>query len=185
MVSKKYAKDYRLENTLGPGGRIVTVAVYCGEYYSFSADKRKLRRARAYIALSVIFYWVFFWLGLTYDTGSMRQLYVLIPYICGFLPAAYLTSSLYYLIKYSARPPKKGFTREQRDRVYSRIAGCSLFTLILGALGAAGLLFYFVFEYSTYGGGRDIITLVAIFGMTAASVALFRAKKHTKMQPMS
>ncbi len=185
MVSKKYAKDYRLENTLGPDGRIITVAVYCGEYYSFTADKRKLRRARAYFALAAIFYWVFFWLGLTYDTGSMRQLYVSAPYFCGFLPAVYLSSAVYYLIKYSARPPVVGFTREQRDRVYSRIAGSSLLTLILGALGAVGLFFYFIFEYPTYGGTSDIITVIAISVMTATSAALFRAKKHTKMQPLS
>ena len=46
MVSRKYTKDYRIENVTLPGGKVVSRPVYCGKYYGFSADPRKLPRVR-------------------------------------------------------------------------------------------------------------------------------------------
>ena len=185
MVSKKYTKDYRLENTIGKDGKIVTVTVYCGEYYGFIADKDKLRRARAYIVLSCLFYWVFFWLGLAFDSGSMRQLYVSLPYFIGFLPAVYLSSSVYYLVKYTRRPLEKGFTREQHDRVYERMAQSSFVTLLLAAFAAVGVVFYFIFKFKTLGGLGDILTVLSILIMLTASALVFVTKKYAKMQALS
>ena len=182
MVSRKYANDYRLENTLGTNGKIVTVAVYNGMYFRFPADGHNLNRARVYITVSCAVYWLFFWLGLYFDSGAMRQLYFSIPYFCGFLPAAYLTSSVYYLLTYTRKTPDKGFTREQKDRIFERLAQSSISMLILSGLSAVGLIVYYALGAEGFKIMQDSAVILSVLVMLASTFIIFIAKKHTKMQ---
>lgn len=182
MVSRKYAKDYSLENTLGPDGKLITVTVYNGDYFRFSSERQCLRRAIKYIIVSCILYWIFFWFGLFFDSGAMRQIYISLPYFCGFLPAAYLTSSVYYLIRYSAKVPEKGFTRQERDRVFERMAEGSLLTLILAFISGIALIVYYLNRAPGFSGMRDISVIVSNIGIIIAAAVIFTTKKHTKMQ---
>lgn len=185
MVSRKYTNDYRLENTIGPNGKTVTVAVYRGVYFKFTADWCKLKRARVHITASCAVYWLFFWLALCLDSGAMRQLYFSLPYFCGFLPAAYLTASVFYLISYTKKSTDKGFTREQKDRIYDRIAQSSLAMLILAGLAAAGLVVYYVTGADGFKIMQDLAVILSVSVMFATALLVFTAKKHTIMQPVS
>jgi hypothetical protein len=185
VVSRKYTKDYRIENVTLPGGKVVSRPVYCGKYYGFSADPRKLRRACACMTVSVAAYWLFFWTGLFLNSGAMRRWYVSLPYFCGFLPAAFLTSSLFYLWKYSLHPPRFGLTREQKDRLYDRISQCSFLLILLGALAAAGDVAYYLLGAQGYRGIEDIMVSVSVVAMTISAATIFVVKKHTKMQIVS
>jgi len=182
VLSKKYAKDYRLENEVGPSGRMVTRVVYCGAYYGFSADRDTLRRARTVILLSCLGYWVFFWLGLFLNAAAMRQLYVALPYFFGFLPAVYLTSSLWYLFQYTNRPPEHGLTREQRDKTYERLSTSSFLTLLLSGMAAVGMIFYFLFLYKNQGTSWDFVVTLSLIAMIVASFLVFSTKKSLTIQ---
>ncbi|HOA85042.1 MAG: hypothetical protein GX057_05890 [Clostridiales bacterium] len=182
MISKKYTNDYKIENVLLPDGRVVSRPVYCGKYYGFSADPHNVRRARLSMTLSAAVYWVFFWAGLCFRSGAMKQWYVSLPYFCGFLPAAFLTGSLYYLWLYTLKPPAPGLTREQKDRLYTRISQCSFTMLLFGALAAAGLVIYYLLGAEGYAGFGDILAVVSAFTMIISTAVVFSARKHTKTQ---
>lgn len=185
VVSKKYTKDYRIENVLLPNGRVVSRPVYCGKYYGFSATPRNVRRARLSMTISMTAYWVFFCAGLCFRSGAMKQWYVSLPYFCGFLPAAFLTSSLYYLWLYTQNPPAPGLTREQKDRLYNRISQCSFTMLLLGVLAAAGLLIYYLLGAAGYAGFGDVLAVISSITMIISTAVVFTVRKHTKMQVIS
>lgn len=185
MVSRKYTKDYRLENQLDGHGRLVTRPVYCGVRYAFISDAAVLRRLCVIMTLTTALYWIFFWLGLAQSCGALRRWYVSVPFFCGFLPAAFLSGSLYYLWRYSSAPPAEGFTREQKDRIYDRLSPCSLIMLIFAALAGVGEIFYILSGAKDYSGIPDIIIIVSIVIMAAASLTLFISRKYSKMQGIS
>jgi hypothetical protein len=185
VVNKKYSKDYRLENRLTQNGKLVTIAVYQGEYYVFSADRLKLLRSRNIIAALSIIYWISFSAGLVVDSGAMHRWYVSFPYFAGFLPAAFLVSSVYYLIRFSAKTPEKGFTREQRDKVYGRLSQCSLTMLILSCVAAAGIVVYYIPGAGGEKVLQDITVTISVLTMIFTSAAILKIKKHTKMQAAS
>lgn len=185
MVSRKYTKDYRLENTIGPNGKIITVTVYCGKYFAFSEDMSTLLQARKKMFVSLLCYWAFFWIGLVFNSGSMRQLYVALPYFFGFLPAIYLTSSVIYLNKYTRRPPEKGFTREQRDKLCDRMAQSSFAALILSVVSTVGMVIFFILKYKSIGGLKDIVVLVSIAVMATSTAIIFKNRHLIKMHILS
>lgn len=185
MVSRKYTKDYRIENVLLPDGKVVTRPVYCGKYYAFSADPQILRHARICLTVSVAAYWLFFWTGLFLNSGGMRRWYVSLPYFCSFLPAAFLTGSLYYLWKYTLSPPALGLTREQKDRVYDRISQCSFLMILLASLSAVGITAYYLLGAEGYRGLEDVMAAVSVAGMIVSAIVTFIVKKHTKIHETS
>lgn len=185
LISRKYANDYRLENYVSDNGKIVTRAVYRGDYFRFCVGAGMLRRTRALMTLALMSYWGVFWLGLFIDTSAMRQWYVSFPYFIGFLPSAFMTGSLYYFWKYTLCPPECGFTREERDRLGEKLTVYSFTQLLAAALALAGLIVFFIAGAPGAKGLWEILLAGCQVIMTAASTILIMSKKHTIMQVAS
>ena len=183
MISKKYTSDYRLENVTDKDGKIKTVPVYCGTYYQLASERDKLKQVRLYSLIACGFYWVFFFFGLAFDSGSLRQIYVSLPYVFSCLPAAFYSFSVYNFSKSVTNPPEKGFTRKQRDAISEKIPQNAFISFLLSCGGMLGMVFYFIFRYKTYGGVQDVLILVSLSVMATASLFVFSLKRHFKMQP--
>jgi len=184
LVSKKYANDYRLENVVDANGKIKTITVYCGKYYAFESDKDKLKKIRLYILLSCIIYKVFFWGGLTFNSDAIRKIYIALPYFFGFLPLLYLISSVYYLYKYTRKPPEKGFTRELRDKICDRMTQSSFLCLLFAGIAAVGMIYYLISNYKKIDNTWDFAVLISVFAMIATSLVIFKMKKSIKMREL-
>ena len=133
MSSRKYHKDYRLIEHVDERGRFTTDSVYCGEVYRFSEGTDK-----AHAALKKMRVWTVIGSGcfiaslVPYSTAS-RMMIVMIPYLFSALPLWMLFSSELRLLK-----KKNKLEQIDADFANNRIAGCSLWLLILPGTSLIG-----------------------------------------------
>lgn len=130
LASKKYVKDYRLEDRVNSKGKVRREAHYCGAYFTYQNPEAAARLARR-LPIPVI--------GATACTvgtllpacGYMRAWYTTIPMVV-LLPSLYMLWAGLCRMR-AAEPP---FTRERRDRIADRIAGGGAMLLILSIIAA-------------------------------------------------
>lgn len=134
MVTNKYANDYRLENILGKNGKLVTVAVYCGLYYRFTASQETIRRMKIIypVAFAVS---LLAWLGLmcTNLRGVAWSWSVLVPVAMGMISLLFEGCAIWRL-----NTAGEKVTREHNDKLYTRMASASACHMVLGGIGLAG-----------------------------------------------
>jgi len=154
MVTRKYTADYRLENELDPKtGRLVTRAVYRGDWFGFSAAPEAVAGLKKRDTVCGVLAALCFAAGLALNAPATRTMYVLLPFALLLFPLYYTLAGCRRLVT-----AKERVTREHRDKICDRLPASSLFLMILSALSAAGS----VIRWAALGAvWRDLLLLLA------------------------
>ena len=189
MFSRKYAGDYRLENVKDKNGKLVTKPVYKGQYFVFeqSADniKAEVRLVTAVTAAAILL----FVLALVFysNKGFSAQYYTLIPFLICVFPLLYLGFAVYCLIKVSRRTDMRA-TREEKDKMYDRLAKCTFVMMLLSGWNICGIVLAYILKLAgketrpvTAG---DIVFSLSSLLFFAAVVFIFTRRKKFTMRPV-
>ena len=134
MARKKYARDYRLSDTLDERGRIRTETEYIGAFYRFSeyaAARTALKRMLLFSSLGALC----FFLSLLPRSTASLTLYVMLPYLFTALPFGLLITSLLRLRSMGER-----LDHRSADLANERVPGCCFWLMLLPALSLLGEL---------------------------------------------
>ena len=111
MAARKYVSDYRLEKHILPNGKVESIPVYEGAYFTFvnPAEARRLRKLLLVTCIAVFALLIPLFLD---NTRLGRTIYVILPAAAALVPLYLLLASARRL-GFSEDP----FTREHRDGV--------------------------------------------------------------------
>ena len=135
MVPGKYLRDYTLQDTLGPDGRIRSVSVYTGPQFRYTADAETLKAARRRFRITAAASCALALVPLLVYTPVIRCWYVMPPLACALLPVGVLAFDAVSLLR------KERLTRRERDRA-AAIAPWSAVLLSMSLLSLLGQAFY-------------------------------------------
>lgn len=169
MSYKKYADDFRLELRERPGKRAKTVAVYYGPRFEFCAEARDLRRLQLRLPI-LAFSAAAAFVGSLFLNGAIpRQIYVMLPWFCSFLPHCYLCAAV---LGFLTR--REFFTREQNDHIPRRIGRCAPALCVLGAYSFLAGIVTLVLGRASLSPLPDIAFLAACAWQTVSSAIIWR-----------
>lgn len=135
MVSRKYAKDYRLEPYLDPSGRIRDRAVYCGAYYVFVAPMPVIRKRMLWLIAATVLYTACVLVPLLTPNLLTRQMYVMLPQCFAMIPV-YMFSAAIWRIATAVKP----VIREHKERIERRMRMAVIVALVFGAISLIGAI---------------------------------------------
>ena len=173
MVSKKYLKDYRLEEQIDSSGRIKTKAIYIGEYYDIVPDY-SISEKRMLFCLSML-------AGLSFIgalipvSQATRVIYVSLPFIFSALPLFIMISTLVSFIV--IKDPMK---REQAERISNRLPAGAFISMILSTAAFAGQIITALVSWDSFPAG-DAIFAILSFTVGAISAIIFIKCRNMKI----
>lgn len=129
MVSGKYLKDYKIETFIDSYGKKKEKKVYTGPLYYWEINDDLLLKMNRQFMFSVMITWILFILSLWSYSWISHVWYVVLPYIILLLPLSLNTSAVYKIFR-----TKQPFTRENKDKMHSRVKTCFLAASILSGL---------------------------------------------------
>lgn len=161
MKERKYKEDYVLKTVVDSRGRERREAVYCGEWFGFSAAARKKHAlcAGGFAAAFALLYGLY----LEGNTPSTRCLYVFPLAACALPPFLYWLMGLWTF----SRSPEK-MTRLQKENGIGRVVRSSLGCAVLLGAACAGDIIYLLNASSE---GRELEWLGFVWLALAATVA--------------
>lgn len=128
-MSKKYKDDYTFKKIQKEDGSIGEQIVYQGSLYlNDLSPVFKKRLTVSGFTVSFLTMGMFFVSGFL-DNGGSRCLYVMLPYICIFLPAVYFILSAFGVWQAPAQ-----LTREQFDKSFGRMQRMPKIIAVLSVL---------------------------------------------------
>lgn len=90
MIENRYKEHYKPDVYITNRGRVVEEYLYDGDYYILPLEGKERKKAAAMnILISIVMMALFVLTGL-FDNAGSRRFYILIPYICIFMPAFYM-----------------------------------------------------------------------------------------------
>ena len=174
MSSRKYAKDYRLENKSQKNGKVVTIPVYRGELFGFEKKREDVERAKKIFISFTFAEWVIYIVALLLNTDKDRVMYVSLPLIAVAFPLLGQTSIVLMLIK-----AKNEYIRSEKDKITERLTS---WVFVSFFFSLCSLLGHFV---SWIMSGESIIDAVLLFLtllLVALSYSLFAKRKDLAMK---
>lgn len=179
MVTRKYLKDYRLEDSLDERGRLRTRAVYVGGDYVFSMPQRAGKRQRWTILLLNVACWLLFFGALLPSSTASYTLYCVLPFVACVLTLLYESAAVGSLM--TAKEPLK---REQADRLSGRLPTTALLTLIFSgvALGGCGVIALRAWGTLLWGDAVFAAAAALLAGASAAILYLARGFAAVKRE---
>jgi len=171
MVSRKYLKDYRIDERIDANGRVRSEAVYIGGDYTLSprvsaGDKRLL------LLLSVLA-GSFYCVAMVPVTRAARLAYVILPLAVSALPIfrmAWAAASLY--------GAKEAVSHEKADSISNRLPLSALVAAILSGASFIGLA---ATAASWDGAGTgDYIFGACSLALCLTAAAVFRKSRNLK-----
>jgi len=172
MISKKYLKDYRLEEKIDGSGRVKTKAVYIGGDYTVSPDFQTGKK-RLLLSLSVLSGLIFTG-ALTPVSLAARIIYVILPFVFSALPLSFMITTAFSLFR-----AKGIMRREQAERIAYRLPVCTLAVLILTGVSFSGHIITAVVSWDSIPAG-DIIYSMSLFVIIILSAISFIKCKGLK-----
>ncbi len=114
-MSKKYKDDYKIKQIEKEDGSVEEQYIYVGTYYlNNMSEIQKRHLTLSAFVFSLLNMWLFFVSGF-FDNAGGRCIYVMLPYICIFLPAAYFVLASFNVWLATAQ-----LTREKYDKSFGR-----------------------------------------------------------------
>ncbi|MDO4572117.1 MAG: hypothetical protein Q4C13_02020 [Clostridia bacterium] len=167
MVTRKYVRDYRLEDELGPKGRLRTRAVYVGGDYVFQAPERATPRARAAAAALNLFGWICLLGALALRGRAAHIAWVIVPMAACVLPLAYESMAVWTLLR--VRPP---FRRDQADKLADRLPISALAALVLSGASLFAMCLMHLLARTGFGPADAAYLLLAACLAAASALSL-------------
>lgn len=185
MATKKYVKDYRLENTTGKNGRTVTKPVYAGAYYVYEKTPEEVRHARLMVTIfgAAAVLSLIAGLAVYGRDGFTSQYYTLFPFaLCAF-PLLYLGFAVYAFYV-----NKDKITREKKEKMIDRLEKSGLIASIFSAMNLIGLLIAAILKIAGVETRpmlvNDIIFIAVSSLLFIVSVLIFGLRKSLRMVPL-
>lgn len=175
MVTRKYLGDYRLENRTNPrNGKVVTVPVYRGEWFAFTADAQTVRKMKRLYPLLSALSAAMFLLVMLLNAPCGHMFYVMLPFAAMIFP-------VYFALAGSRRllTAKEKVTREHNDKIRQRFTSCALFMTTFSAISAAG---HAVYAFRAALTGRDIVSFAATLVVLVCAAVMFAKRDALEMK---
>lgn len=182
MVTTKYTADYRLENVVDPRtGKLVTKAVYRGDWFSFEKPAALVRQRKVLITVLVGLAIAAF-IGALLLTGinernqnvkAIEQYYVIIPFVGLMFPIFFMGTSTVRMWRATDK-----VTREHRDKINERFAAACIGAAILSGISVIGHIVSWAINGET---ASDLVFLGITAIILAASVLIFVFRKDLSM----
>ena len=173
MISRKYLKDYRIDEQIDRSGHVKSQAVYIGVAYTFSPPipVNVKRLILCFSALSG----VSFFGALVPVTNVARISYVMLPFIISVIPVYMMVRASIALLR-----ANDAMERIEAEKITNRLPACPLIAAILA--GAAFLGFIISAALS----GKRFVTGDVIFGalmlvLSFASAVVFAKSRKIKI----
>ena len=177
-MTRKYAKDYRVETRLNAAGRRETVAVYEGAYYFFSCSAQELKARKLRCAVLAVLADLFLAALLVFSNHfHPEHRFLVLPEAFAVLPAGIVLNCVSAFC--FARKPVE---RRVRDKLGSTFPAAALALAILAALSVCAQLA----QPLLHGWSAPSIWLLACaVCFAAASWGLFLLRGRLKPQEVS
>ena len=133
MARKKYARDYRLNESLDERGRIRTEAEYIGVYYRYVSGTEAARSALKTLLGMTVLAWALFLCSLLPHSTASLTMYVMLPYLFAALPLGMMTAALLQL-----RAAGERLDHRTADLAGERVPACCLWLLLLAGVSLLG-----------------------------------------------
>lgn len=137
MILKNYGTDYKSVLATDDKGKVVEKFIYTGDWFQMDEKARKKSRLPAILG-GLLLAVVYFAAGFT-GGASGSTAYVVLPYVIGILPAAFLVSGAWGVF----RAPEK-MKREENDKSWQRLRRMSVFLAVCSGLTAIGQTIFLV-----------------------------------------
>ena len=176
MAARKYVSDYRLEKHILPNGKVESIPVYEGAYFTFvnPAEARRLRKLLLVTCIAVFALLIPLFLD---NTRLGRTIYVILPAAAALVPLYLLLASARRL-GFSEDP----FTREHRDKTDNRIRGASVALTVILAVACAGTVLHFILNGFA---SDEIFCAACLLLAPAASIPLLKNRKLAQTKEVS
>lgn len=166
MAARKYVSDYKLETHITPNGKVESIPVYQGAYFTFQQPAEKIRWLRRYLLVSCTAVLALL-LPLLFDNTRLgRTVYVVLPAVSTLVPL--------YLLFAGARRlgfAEDPFTREHRDKTDNRIRGASVALTACLAISCAGSVIHFIVNGPA---ANELLCVICLFLALAVSIYSLR-----------
>lgn len=176
MTQRRYASDYRLEDSVTPKGGIQTRRIYQGVYYRFCQEEDILRRAGKKLCLLSIGCLICLMPILFNNSRIGRTIYVLLPVAFTLLPMYHVAAVGVRLCKYEAL-----LTRQMRDQTDGRLGKASVWLTVLLGLDSIGSGAYWFAKGLERGEG---LCVAGIFSALLLSLVVFKMREIAKTEPI-
>jgi len=170
MVSRKYLKDYRIEEYIDANGRVRSEAVYIGGDYTLmpqvsTGDKRLI------LLLSVLS-GSFYCGALLPVTRAARLTYVIMPLVLSALPIFLMISAAVSLLSV-----KEAMPRPKAEKISNRLPPSALITAILSGAAFFGLIITAAAAWDGVGAGDYIFSACSLAIFLAAATVFIKSRK--------
>jgi hypothetical protein len=163
MVSRKYIKDYKLEDSLDARGRIRSKAVYIGGDYGFERPDQATAKAKWTVLGLNLIAWLLFIGALLPNSLAARTMYCVLPLAAAAFPLGLGTMGVFALM--TAQEPMR---REQADKISQGLPIASLLSLIFSGAALLGFCAMAIFSPGQMLAGDAVFAALSA-GLTAVS----------------
>ncbi|MEG1633235.1 MAG: hypothetical protein RR314_04200 [Oscillospiraceae bacterium] len=170
MVTRKYIRDYKLSESVSPGGRIITESVYVGGDYYLTAPTDTQKTTKALLVCLTALSWLVFIIALLPMSRASHIFYIALPHAFSALPLALATRAVIYL--HSPQP----YTRERSEKIAQGLPSGSAFCAGLSGAALVGLIVTAVLTPEAMTSG-DVVFGVCSALLTAASAICFSKRR--------
>ncbi len=174
MSSRKYTKDYRLENKSQKNGKVVTIPVYRGELFGFEKKKEDVERVKRVFLIFTIAEWVIYFVALLLNTDKGRVMYVSLPLIAVAFPLLGQTSIVLMLKK-----TKSEYIRSEKDKITEKLISWVFVSFFFSLCSLLGHVVSWIMRGESI---LDAILLVLTLLLVALSYSLFAKRKDLAMK---
>ena len=141
MGMKKYLDDYKTVVSFDEKGKQVRTYLYKGELFRMPFTASVMRKFKTIFLLMLAGAFGAHLAGGFLNNDGMRKIYVVLPYVLGFLP-------LFNLLRSGSRLPveERSYRRDEIGVSYERFTNHSLFLLVAVGLCLIGEIVYLLFS---------------------------------------
>lgn len=170
---REYAKDYEIEYVERKGKkRPKAVRIYVGPYFRFDIPSDRLKKLKLLFLLNHTALAMFLIFPMLIDCAFSRTWYVQVFSAIAWIPWVFGAMSVFAFIKAGKR-----LSREQKDQIYSRMGGASLFLIIFCGASLVGSV---VALFRLTPAAEDLAVALCSFLTTALSVLLFVFRRNIR-----
>ena len=170
MARNRYAKDYRLVETIDERGRIKTDYEYIGAPYRFEGEEAAVARDKKLAIALCPLLWLLFLASMLPNSNAMRCMLVTLPFVFTALPLGFLTDIV--LSVCFAREPLE---HRHADKVNNSLPPSALAAAVLSAAAVLAQL-----VRALKGGEMNGGDWLFLLGAAALSAACFYAFSFRK-----